>query len=317
MKISVIVPVYNGEKYISRCLESILNQTEKSMEIIFVNDGSADGSLDILERAVQKHSEVKVVNKVNGGVSSARNAGLAVAKGDFIGFADVDDTCDPNMFQTMLQAAEREQADIVCCGHKEIHKNKTVLAYCGFSEKYSSVEALRALVDNNYIGMGLWSKIFRRKVIAGLHFDETKKFTEDRYFAYEAIKQANTVCVVPEALYNYYQNDDSVTHGSFTAKNLDWLILSKRMYEDVKENYPELEPNAYGDVYNSAVILLKWYYEAAEENEVLHKQLIDELKQVNFSKLYGFVSKKCFVAILLAVYAEPVFRFLLKLRRGK
>lgn len=317
MKISVIVPVYNGEKYISRCLESLLGQTEKSMEIIFVNDGSTDGSLSLLKVAAQNYTQIKVVNKPNGGISSARNAGLAVAKGDFIGFTDVDDTCESHMFQIMLQATERENADIVCCGHKEIYKNKTVLAYCGVSKKYNRVGALQALLDNEFIGMASWSKIFRHTVIAGLRFDETKKITEDRYFAYEAIKLAETVCVLPEALYNYYQNEDSVTHGSFTNKNLDWLILSKRMYEDVKENYPELEINAYGDVYTSACILLKWYYEEAEENELLHEQLIAQLKQVNFSKIFGQVSRKCFIGILLAVYAEPVFRFLVKLRRGK
>ena len=114
-KISVIVPVYNAEKYLTVCLNSVRNQTHKDVEIICVNDGSKDGSLSILEEYAKKDDRIQIVDKPNGGLADARNAGIAVAKGDYVFCIDSDDTIDPIMFETMLNKAIEEEADYVVC----------------------------------------------------------------------------------------------------------------------------------------------------------------------------------------------------------
>ena len=117
--VSIIVPIYNVEKYLGRCLDSLLAQTLKNIEIIAVNDGSTDLSLKILKEYSIKDSRIKIINKPNGGVSSARNEGIQLASGEFIGFVDPDDWVDPEMYEDMVNHAKNEKADIVMCSYIE------------------------------------------------------------------------------------------------------------------------------------------------------------------------------------------------------
>lgn len=117
-KVSIIVPVYNVENYLSRCLNSLINQTLKDIEIICVNDGSTDGSSAILEEFAQKDSRIRIVNKENGGLSSARNEGLKYVTSDYVGFVDSDDWIEPDTYESALSAVQKTNADIVCWGAK-------------------------------------------------------------------------------------------------------------------------------------------------------------------------------------------------------
>lgn len=163
--VSIIVAVYNIEEYLQRCVDSILAQTYRNLEIILVDDGATDSSGRICDEYAQKDERIQVIHKKNGGLSDARNAGMDVAKGDYIGFVDGDDWIEPDMYRAMVTACEREQAQIAACRYKQITKSGIVDASAGNSVSLSKTEALEIYVcgDERYlIYNSVWSKLFQQ-----------------------------------------------------------------------------------------------------------------------------------------------------------
>ena len=211
-KVSVIVTVYNVADFLERCLISLERQTLEDLEIVLVDDGSTDESAAICDRYAQEHGNARVVHKENGGVSSARNAGLDVATGDYIGFVDGDDFVAPECFERAHAAAERTQADIVCFGFASVWGDEAVMKVVGGEEAlfYGEREAFRAQFDRRFKYF-CWDKIYRRELYQGLRYPVGRIY-EDAYLLPSLVVRARRLVILPDVLYYYRMRAMSITH---------------------------------------------------------------------------------------------------------
>ena len=207
MKVSVIVAIYNVEKYLENCLDSLVNQTLKDMEIILVNDGSLDNSEKIINKYLKKYNNIKYLKKKNGGQSSARNYGLKYASGDYIGFVDGDDYVKLDMYEKMYKKAISEDFDMVACDLNYIYPDRNMIVSSGIKEDTKDIDRVYI---NNY--PSVCNKIFKKDVIKNMKFKEGVWF-EDVEFIYRILANIKSVGVIHEDLTQYVQRDGSVMHS--------------------------------------------------------------------------------------------------------
>ncbi|MGN0018457.1 MAG: glycosyltransferase [Candidatus Gastranaerophilaceae bacterium] len=217
-KVSIIIPVYNVEQYLERCLETVINQTLKDIEIILVNDGSTDNSVDICNRYAQKDSRIKVVTRKNGGLSAARNTGLEHVSGEYIGFLDSDDWVDKDFYEKLYNAAIENDCDIAFGDiiRKGEHKHKIRL-------KIPEIIVAEDIYDKmqlaqNLKNPGVWNKIYRKHLFDnGLRFEEGVYY-EDREFSIQIINECKKIVAVPNIYYYYFVNPTSIVKSRHTWK---------------------------------------------------------------------------------------------------
>lgn len=243
--ISVIVPIYNVEQYLDRCVESIVNQTYQNLEIILVNDGSTDSSGKKCDEWEKKDNRIVVIHKENGGLSDARNIGLKMAKGEFIGFIDSDDLINKRMYQELLNLIIQKDADIAECkwvtfeedfelANIEINSKELIL--------YSTEEALLELIHQRNIKQTVVNKLYRKRIIT-VSFP-VGKINEDEYWTYRIIGNAAKVIFLNSVLYYYFQRSDSIMHTSYSLKRLDGVYALKERLIYVKDRFPNIYTNA-------------------------------------------------------------------------
>lgn len=242
--ISVIVPVYNVEKYIKRCVESILNQTLEQIELILIDDGSVDNSGKICDEFQEKDNRVSVIHQKNQGVSIARNNGLDIATGKYIAFIDADDFIDARMFQTMFETAEKENSDLAICGSDYVDVDGNI------KETYLEKEReilTREEIFQRYFDMppsirkAVWNKIFRRDLLQNLKFSPGIKMAEDAEFLFEYIKKIEKAVLIHKPLYKNCERPGSATRGGLTAQEmLPALEIYKNNFQYIAQNYPHL-----------------------------------------------------------------------------
>ena len=213
MKVSVIIPVYNAEKYLSRCIEAVLGQTHKDLEIILINDGSTDASGDIIRSYEDKR--IVVIEKENGGVSAARNDGLRSASGSRVVFIDADDYPEPDYIEKMADAMDRHGCGLVVCGYqyRDIEgretggfpNNREALHLKG-DGYLSHEEVVAGIMLHESIASCLWNKMFKVELLSGMAFDESIAIGEDLLFLIEYISKCDAFYLVAAPLYNYLIN---------------------------------------------------------------------------------------------------------------
>lgn len=226
--ISVIVPVYNMEQYLDRCVQSILHQTYSNLEIILVDDGSVDKSPAMCDDYAQKDGRVKVVHKKNGGLSDARNAGLRIATGSYIGYVDSDDWIEPDMYESMYLACERENADLVVCRYKEVYKNKTIDKSSEDCVVLSQEDILNIYLcghDQYQIYNSVWSKLFKRQLVEDMDFPVGHN-SEDIMYTTKAFCRLTKAVYIDRALYNYVLDRDGSIMNDDVKKRVN------RMFDD-------------------------------------------------------------------------------------
>ena len=219
MKISVIVPVYNVEKYIGKCLDSLVNQTLEDIEIIIVNDGSPDNSQKIINKYVKKYPQkVKSFIKENGGQGSARNYGLKHAKGEYVAYVDSDDWVELDMFEKMYNLAKKDKSDIVICGNKVVSMDNKII-------KVESATTFNHTDLNIIFGkMAVWNKIYNRKVLINARVSfRNKVWYEDIDFTMKMLLNDHKISFINEPLYNYLLRPGSTMNNSNINKNLEIL----------------------------------------------------------------------------------------------
>ena len=212
IKVSVIVPIYNAEKYIKKCVESILNQSLKEIELILVNDGSTDASYSICQTYAEKDKRIVLLDQVNAGVSVARNNGLNVAKGKYIEFVDADDYIESNTIEILYKRAVKSNSDTVIFGIKNVYSDNESFTDVK-DEDYTLTEFLKhygEYISNAIIG-ATWNKLYRRELIEGVRFIEGKRYNEDLFFNLDALKKCKIISLHQGVHYNYIHNADSVT----------------------------------------------------------------------------------------------------------
>ena len=220
--ISIIVPIYNIASYLGQCIESIRGQTYMDLEIILVDDGSTDGCYQICEEYRQKDSRIVVIHKENGGLVSARKAGMQAAAGDFIAWVDGDDWIEPDMYERMYSEMARQKVDVVMCGRYENTGNVEKAVFHGIpGGRYGKRELMRYIYPRMIVGdeffewkvfPGLWDKLFRREIIERflLAVDERIIMGEDAACVYPALLHADSIYVMHECLYHYRQTTSSM-----------------------------------------------------------------------------------------------------------
>ena len=223
-RISVIVPIYKVEAYLDRCVQSIVAQTYTNLEIILVDDGSPDNCPAICDTWAEKDARIKVVHKENGGLSDARNAGLAVATGDLISFIDSDDTIEPKFLELLYGALTACGADVAECGVSYVDEQGTLLRVCDTADviEMGKVDALRRLVLEDGIYQTVWNKLYRRKVMNDILF-AFGKYNEDEFWTYRVFDRMEKLAVVREPLYNYLQRGTSIIGVGYNIRRLDGL----------------------------------------------------------------------------------------------
>lgn len=238
-EITIVVPVYNVEKVLKRCVESILNQTFQNFQVILVNDGSTDKSGEICDEFAKISDKVHVIHQENGGLSSARNAGIDMAKSPYIGFVDSDDYLEKGMFQILVEAidnADIASVDYVGLKEGEIPPNSQPKLLV---EVYENDETVKQLLVNPYIHRSAWNKLYKLELFEGLRYPEGKIF-EDTFTTYKLYARAKKVVATNYQGYYYMHNDDSITRRDFTPKNFDLLSETQRLLEDMETHYPHL-----------------------------------------------------------------------------
>lgn len=209
--ISVIIPVYNSEKYIADCLEHVLAQTYQNLEILCIDDGSNDQSATILDQYAQRDPRIIVVHQPNSGVSAARNTGLELANGEFITFADSDDTLEPDMYAHLLDLIACHSADIAHCGYRKIFSDGSSRDVDGTNELLiqNSMEAAKCLLNGQHFTGGLWNKLYRAKLFENIHFDAELQMNEDVLINAALFKKAGKIVFHDVPLYHYYERTGS------------------------------------------------------------------------------------------------------------
>ena len=220
-KVSVIVPVYNTSRYLTECLKSLKKQSFTNYEAILIDDGSTDDSGIICDKFAKEDNRFKVIHKVNGGVSSARNKGLEVASSDFIFFLDSDDTMDSSMLESLYNIAMKTNADIVQSGFCESVFGDQYL------KRYTKDEALDSLFSAKEIKGALWLCLFRRILFKDLKFPEYIHHWEDYALIAVLIKKSNLIVTTPTKYYNYSIREDSACHIRINKKTISCLMIDQ------------------------------------------------------------------------------------------
>ena len=214
--ISVIIPVYNVEQYVGRCIESVINQTYKMLEIILVDDGSTDMSGEICDDYSVKDSRIKVIHKKNGGLSDARNAGIREFTGKYVTFIDSDDYISTHMINDMMDILLRENAEIIQCNFIEGEKGGCYFPTEGGYDVYDN----HAIFELNETKISVCGKIYNRRLIENHFFPKGRK-NEDEFYTYKCLYESNRTVLLHRQLYYYYKRPGSIMHSHSSRLNLD------------------------------------------------------------------------------------------------
>lgn len=240
--ISIIIPVYNAEKYIGRCLDSILKQTYTKLEIILVNDGSTDKSGEICDEYAEIDNRIHVIHKKNGGVSAARNDGICISTGEFIGFVDADDWCEPTMYEELMGAVLSENADVARCNfYVNYNRTQKIFVSKGSDKQVvSGKQAISNAIDRDSgVGFGevIWNSIFNKNLVKQpdvIKFDTNMIMGEDTDWLFRVLMRSKSVVLVANPCYNYNKaNEKSATHTVNYEKRLFSL---ERKLQYLKDN---------------------------------------------------------------------------------
>lgn len=278
--ISVIIPVYNVEKYIDRCVESVINQTYKNLEIILVDDGSSDESLHLCYNWEKEDKRVKVFSKENGGAATARNVGIDSARGNYIMFVDSDDYVSEIICESLYTKIKQQQADIAICRMEKIEKDRIYpTRLWNYPEKMVVMNRKVALQEFflDKIDCGPCHKLFSVESIEQIRFPEGV-INEDFVFVYRALLSANRIVFFSDILYHYCFRENSVTSSRFSKRQFDRYYNCIEVYKEIKEKYPELEKEARCYMWRQSIYLLKEML-----TEDLHNEYLKEFQMIRTS----------------------------------
>ncbi len=308
--ISIIVPVYNVEKYLKKCVDSIVNQTYKNLEIILVDDGATDNSGKICDELVELDNRIKVYHKKNGGLSDARNYGVERATGDYIGFVDSDDYIDAEMYEKLYEAIKKENVDVAECNLKIVYPEKTDLFT---DQKYYQIcnkqEYLEEYLKIEKIFGSACVRLTKADIAKKLKFPVGKLY-EDTYYAYDLIGIVDKYVIVDNPYYNYLMRENSITNAKFNPRIFDLIEIVEKFHTNVYKNYPSLKEAAdcrkmyaYFSVLNSILL------EEDFKNNSFYKQVIDYFKE-EYTKLLRnkYITRNRKLSILLIKFSINLYR---------
>jgi len=228
------------EPYLRKCLDSIVNQTYNNLQIILVDDGSPDNCGKICDEYAAQDSRIEVIHQKNGGLSAARNMGLSVANGYYIGFVDSDDWIEPDMYEYMLENMLKYKADIAVCGRTEWYKNYSAVYACADVKVLATGQALELLLRDNEVQNCVWDKLWRRELFDDIVFPVGCNF-EDIAVAYRLFIKAKRVVCLTEAKYNYLQRSGSIWSDTSLGNRISFYRAAKNRYTEMIAQWPQFE----------------------------------------------------------------------------
>lgn len=262
IKISVIVPVFNLEQYIGRCLDSLLAQTYMNIEIIIIDDGSCDGSSQIIAKYEKEHSNIKVIKQKNRGVTAARIAGVKAATGDYIGFVDGDDYIDADMYELLMNNMHQYHAEISHCGYQMEFSDGRIKAFYNTGEVIvqDNTQGLIDLISGARVEPGLWNKLYKKKLFENFRQDESIRINEDLLMNYYLFKKAQNSVFCDVCKYHYIIRENSASRQKLNRnKIIDPIRVKQIMLEDsnvalVKAEIQRMYMETLLNIYNQIIL---------------------------------------------------------------
>lgn len=252
VKLSIIVPVYKVEQYLDRCLESILEQTYIDYEVILVDDGSPDCCGEMCEAWAVKDNRIKVIHKKNGGLSDARNAGINIAQGDYIGFVDSDDYIRRDMYQVLIENLEKNNADISMCGYADVYQDG-IWKECDDNTVYvwNQEETIRQILLGKKVSVHAVTKLYKKELFDSVRYP-VGKISEDAYIIMDIMNKVTLAVFTPRTEYYYLHRENSINTIKFRSVDVTRIEAHWKNYQYIKKKYPNMTELAY-DRYLGAV----------------------------------------------------------------
>ena len=301
-QVSIIVPIYKVEKYLNKCIDSILAQTFTDFELILVDDGSPDNCGKICDEYAEKDSRIKVIHQVNSGVSSARNTGLKTAKGKYVGFVDPDDYLEPEFYEKMTNLITRDDTDLVICGVRKVFEDGKCAVEKLTNNKVSAQNAINELFDVNGLNLrpSVWNKLFKTEMIGC--FDEKISVSEDLKFCVEYLLKCKNVSYIEQNLYNNVQRNGSLTKGGINELEIvNTVKTNEYVYRLVKRKYKNEAKTVCYWTFQDSIGWMRYLFsiEAIKNAQNMKKLILKRKHEVFFNKCFSIKEK---VAILLGIF---------------
>ena len=302
--VTVIVPIYNVENYLKKCVNSIINQTYENIEIILIDDGSTDGSGTICDEYLAKDNRIKVIHKKNEGLSKARNVGIEISNGDFITFIDSDDYFDTKFIENMLKIAVESKADLIISGLKDVfEKQKNI--YADESDYYtilSKEETYRKVLLQEEIDVSANAKLYQKEIFKNIRYPVGELY-EDIKIIDKIIENANKIVYTKYKGYFYLQRNGSIMHSKINKEKFVLLKTMERLLEFIEEKYPKYLPEfdrqmkkTKGHKFNMFIMkryavdeYCEWLFDILFE---LEKRLDISNYSLKDSRVFGYVSER-------------------------
>ena len=296
--ISIIIPVYKVEKYLEKCLQSVIHQTYQNLQIIIIDDGSPDNCGKICDQYAKLDSRIEVIHKENQGLSAARNLGISKAKGKYIGFVDSDDWISEHMYEHMHQIITEKKADVCICNFYNVieNENKIKNANKGIQE-YNKLQILKEVLLDKKIQSYAWNKLYKRELFNEVQYPVGKKY-EDIGTTFYVLEQCDKIVVTGEPEYYYFNRADSIVNHNTEQTILDYMELVNNRYDYIEKRYKELKK--YNEYYLAKILLTAYSDASGLENigEPLKRELnqmhkkVKGIVQENEKEIYSFFGKK-------------------------
>lgn len=280
--ISIIIPVYKVEKYLEKCIQSVINQTYENLQIILVDDGSPDNCGKICDEYAKKDHRIEVIHKSNGGLSDARNKGLEIAKGEYIGFVDSDDYIEADMYEVLYNLLKQYNADVSICNFYTVSQGKISIknADNGINE-YNRIEILKEILLDKNIQSYAWNKLYKKELFDEIKYPIEKKY-EDIGTTFYLLEKCNKVVVTGKSEYYYINRQDSIVNNVTESTITDYIELIMQRYDYIEKNIKEL--SSYNKDY------LKRILKTAEKDIKSLNEVGDYTKK-KYEELYNKVQK--------------------------
>lgn len=276
--ISIVVPIYKVEKYLDKCVDSIVSQTYDNLEIILVEDGSPDNCPKMCDEWAKKDKRIRVIHKENGGLSDARNKGIEVAKGEYITFVDSDDYIENDYVEFLYENLTNNNADISMGKQYVRYPNKTLNTGSGNIYIVNSHYCLDKLLYGEDFDVSAWAKLYKIELFKTVRFPKGRIF-EDTATTYKLIDLSNKIVLNSKPIYNYIIRDDSITTRGFSEKKMELISATKEMCEYIENKYPDLKSGCDRRMMYSYLSTLTQLVKSGDKNNKHKKELFEYIKQ--------------------------------------
>lgn len=315
-EISIIVPVYKVEKYLEKCVDSILAQTFTDFELILVDDGSPDNSGAICDEYAKRDARVKVVHKENGGLSSARNAGIEVAQGKYLGFIDSDDYIADDMYEILYNNIIREDADLSICGIFHVYDGKKPVEKPNKYMILNRDEATVLIFHGNQISDHAVNKLYKKSIFSEVRYPEGM-YHEDSFTIVGILDECKKIVIDTRQKYYYYHRDDSITSQTFSKKHLEYIFAWEQNEMKVSGRSKKIDEAAHQRVCFANFLVLDKIVNANMENKVSETKEIVKYLRSNFSFIMknSIFTKNRKISMLLLMISIKLYKVPSKIQR--